>query len=99
MGSYLYHRYELEEPVVPQAVMGALASLTDDDLSVGSPVSAGCEEVGVAKLQEDGERYIELRVEGHSGDWTKTSEDAIRRRVEGIDGVGGLAESEGGFDG
>jgi hypothetical protein len=97
MGSYLYHRYELSEPVVPQAVMGALSSLTDDDLSVGSPVTGGCNEVGVAKVQEDEERFIVLRVEGHSGDWTKTSEDAIRRRVEGIDGIAGLVESEGGY--
>jgi|APHM01.1.fsa_nt_gi hypothetical protein len=99
MGSYLYHRYETDGAVVPQAVEGALATLTDDDLSVGSPVTGGCREVGVGTETIEGERYIILRVEGHSGDWTKTSEEAIRRRVEGTDGIVELVQSEGGYEG
>lgn len=99
MGSYLYHRYATEATVLPQAVQGALASLDDGDLSKGSPVTGGCREVGVGTVEADGPRDIVLRVEGHDGDWTKTSEEAIRRRVEQIDGIGGLVESEGGYEG
>lgn len=99
MGSYLRHTYETDGTVIPQAVRGALASLTDDDLSVSSPVTGGVKEAAITTDRTGETPTLSIIVDGHDGDWTQTSEQAIRRRVEGIDGIEGLASSEGGFEG
>lgn len=98
MVSRLYHRYEAERPPVQADVRGALAEIGEDDVSVSSPVSAGAPEVSVGFEYEDGDGYLEVTVEGHEGDWTKTSEQAVQSAVQSADGVGDLVESEGGYE-
>lgn len=95
MASDLYHRYETDGDVSMADVRAALESLSDDDVSVSSPISPGAAGVGTALDEGD----VVIRVEGQGGDWTKTSEDALRRAVSGVNGVSGLVESEGGYDG
>lgn len=60
----------------------ALSELTEDDVSVSSPISAGAPEAGVSV---DG-RVAHVRVAGHDGDWTKTSEEAIVSALRGVPG-------------
>lgn len=94
MASRLYHRYSTERGVQKPAVRNALSLLTNDDVSVGSPISAGASEVAI--VIEDGD--VVVRVEGHDGDWTRTSEETLRKVIEGVDGVNELVESKGGFE-
>jgi hypothetical protein len=67
------------EELPTSALRDAVASLTDDDLSVRSPVTAGAEEVGVGRTSP-GEAV--LRVEGHGGRFTKTSQQAVVEAAE-----------------
>lgn len=99
MGSYLYHRYATDGSVSAADVRSALNELTDDDLSVSSPVSAGVDEAGTGVETVGGGVFVTVTVDGHDGDWTKTSEQAIKSAVESVEGVHELAESEGGYDG
>lgn len=94
MASRLYHRYSTERGVQKPAVRNALSLLTNDDVSVGSPISAGASEVAI--VIEDGD--VVVRVEGHEGEWTQTSEAAVQSAVEAVDGVNELVESKGGFE-
>lgn len=95
MAQKLHHEYEASGGVTRQAIRQALAGLTDDDLSNSSPVTPGVPEAGI----EIADGTVHLRVQGHDGDWTKTSEQAVISAIEDADGVEGLAESEGGYEG
>lgn len=75
-------------------VRAALEGLTDDDLSVSSPISPGGREAGVAI--EDGD--VVVRVEGHDGDWTRKSTRAVVSAVESVDGVVESAGVDGGYN-
>lgn len=88
----LEHTYEVGE-VDRAAVRDALSGLTDDDVTVSSPVTAGGLELAV----EVGEGVLVVREEGHDGEWSKTSESAVRKAVESVDGVVGLVEKAGGY--
>jgi len=75
-------------------VREALSNLTDDDVSVSSPISAGGTEAAVVV---DGDT-IEVRVEGHEGDWTLTSQNGVIAAVEAVDGVEECTSVQGGYD-
>lgn len=89
----LEHTYEADG-VDRSEVRSALSELTDDDVSESSPVTAGGSELAV--VVADGELII--REGGHDGEWTKTSETAVRRAVSTVNGVGELVESSGGYE-
>lgn len=95
MGEYLRHEYEAESGVSKAAVRDALSALSEDDVSSSSPVSAGGQELAV---DDTGDGALAVICEGHGGDWTKTSEEAVRVAVQSVDGVGDLVGSEGGYD-
>lgn len=93
----LYHRYEAEPAVSYGTVRAGLHTLNDGDVSASSPVSGGAEEVAVSIIRHE-DTFVDLHVEGHDGDWTKTSEQAVRRAVQRVGAVGDLVESEGGYE-
>lgn len=69
----------LHLPVGP--VREALRAVDGEDLSVSSPVSAGVPEAGVSP-GDDGS--VLVVVEGHDGDFTKTSERALKRALADV---------------
>lgn len=73
-----------------------LDGLTDDDVSVSSPLSAGAPEVGVDYNQP--ERALTLRVGGHGGDFTKTSERALLSLLRDVEGVHDPTVTDGGYE-
>lgn len=100
MAQNLYHQYAIATSVGYSDVRGALDKLTDDDVSQSSPLTAGGSEVGI-ELTGEGEDpggILHVRVEGHEGEWTKTSEDSLRRAVQSVEGVGELLSSTGGYE-
>lgn len=101
MGQSLYHQYAIDSGVSYSDVRAAVRSLSDDDLSVGSPISGGGEEVGIDLTGEgsDPGGILHIRVEGHDGEWTKTSEKALSRTIRSVNGVGKVIESQGGYEG
>lgn len=94
MASDLCHRYETDGSVSSAAVRAAIGSLTNDDVSNSSPISAGGGEVGTSF---DGDVLV-VRVAGHGGDWTKTSEEALRKKIQSVPGVGDIESSDGGYE-
>jgi len=98
MASRLYHEYTVDAGVEQRAVRAALTELTDEDVSVSSPISAGADEVSVQMDYDGDSDVLVLHVEGHGGEWTKTSEQTLRRAVEEVEGVGELVYSEGGYE-
>lgn len=98
MAQNLYHEYTASGDVTRPAVREALDGLTDDDISGSSPITAGAEEAAVA-VQRTGEgSAVIVNVEGHGGEWTRMSEDAVMDAVQSVEGVGELADSEGGYE-
>jgi len=79
-------------PVPYSAVREAMASLSDDDVSKTSPVTPGGSEVGVT-----GGENVEIHVEGHSGEFTKTTEEALVAAVEAIEGTHNVRVTQGGY--
>jgi len=75
-------------------VREALSGLTDDDVSVSSPISEGGSEAAVVV---DG-NTIEVRVDGHEGDWTKKSQNGVVSAIEAVDGVEECTSIEGGYE-
>lgn len=68
--------------------------LGGDDISKKSPITPGLREVA-ATIGED---TLTLRVQGHSGQWSKTSQEALTDALAEVDGVdGSTIEVEGGF--
>lgn len=91
--------YEADQSVTTEAVRDSLAELTDDDVSVGSPVSAGVPEAGIGfSTYGDYDRLLNVAVEGHEGDFTKTSHEALEDAIESVEGVGEQVRVEGGYE-
>lgn len=82
-----------ERGVSTSHVREAFDTITDEDVSESSPVTAGVPEAGLSP--EPGE--IHVRVGGHAGDFTKTSEQALRKALRAIDGVESVEVLEGGY--
>lgn len=97
MASHIEVTADVNGDFSERALRTALAALTDEDLSESSPVSAGAQEVAVDHNQRDG--VVHVRCEGHSGDFTKTSERALTRTVRGVTGVEDASVTDGGYDG
>lgn len=77
-----------------EQVRDALSKLTDEDLSASSPISAGGVEAGVTV--EDG--VATVAIDGHGGEWTKTSQKAVVSALSGIDGVEDVEVVDGGYE-
>ena len=75
-------------------VRAALSSLTDDDVSVSSPISAGGNEAAVV----DNGDTVEVRIDGHDGSWTLTSQEGVIDAVEAADGVEKCVSVDGGYE-
>lgn len=97
MADDLYHRYSTSAPVTSAHVRTELQHVTDDDVSKSSPIMGGVPEAGVAIGGDGEDQTVVVRVEGHAGEWTKTSEQALRRAVKRVEGVEELVESDGGY--
>jgi len=97
MAQDIHLTFDAEDGVEYSDVMDAAHELTEDDISEKSPVSAGAPEVGVEFSEDDG-RVLHVRVEGHSGDWSKTSQNALIGAVESVDGVENGSVESGGYD-
>lgn len=95
MSGELRHVYETDGSVEQAEVRANLEAITEDDVSKKSPVTAGASEVSVQPSDDT----LELAVGGHGGEWSKTTEEALRSAVQNADGVGDLIDSEGGYDG
>ena len=76
------------------AVRDALSDLSDDDVSVSSPISAGGREAAVVV----GDNTVIVRVIGHGGEWTKKSTEAVIDAVESAEGVTVVSSVDGGYD-
>jgi hypothetical protein len=90
----LEHTYSVDGTVTHGMVRRALGEVEKDDISQSSPITAGVPEAGIVITQDT----VIVTVEGHEGDWTKTSETALRRAVKSVDDVEALEESEGGYE-
>jgi len=99
MASRLRLVYEVSEARAVGKVRQALNNLTEDDLSESSPITPGGNEVGLGRVSSDGGPALEIVIEGHDGDWTKTSQEAVKDAAEGVEGIGDLLEHEGGYEG
>lgn len=78
-----------------QTVRSALDTIEADDLSQKSPVSVGVPEAGI----EIGDDEVTVRIEGHSGDFSKTSEQALTSALAGLHDAAGEPEVvDGGYD-
>jgi hypothetical protein len=74
-----------------EAVRNALRGL---DVSVTSPVSSDGGEVGI----HIGAGTVRLVVEGFDGSFTKTSQEAITTAIDGLDAVGSVEVTAGGYE-
>lgn len=97
MASRLYHEYAVDGEVEQSEVRAALTEMAEDDVSVTSPITAGANEVSVQTDSDGDTDLVVLHVMGHGGDWTQTSEQAVRRAVEGVEGVEELVYAEDGY--
>lgn len=70
-----------------------VSALTDDDVSQTSPVTAGGNEVGVIVTDDE----VTLTVEGHGGEFTKTTESALIEVIEDVLGEDAEVTVEGGY--
>lgn len=76
-------------------VRAALSELSDDDVSESSPVSGGVPEAGI----EVNEGSVDVRIEGHAGEFTKTSQRALVGVLEEIEGGQNTVEIiDGGYE-
>lgn len=98
MAQHLTHRFAVADGVGRADIAAALESVTGDDLTEKSPVTAGVPEAAITLITEQAGKYVEVRVEGHDGEWSKTSMDAIRSAVLSVDGVRERVATRGGYD-
>lgn len=98
MSGKLHHTYATDGDVEQADVRAAVSALADDDLTEKSPVTDGAQEVSVQYEEGDGGMVVGIAVEGHAGEWSKTSEQAIKSAVQSVNGVGELVASEGGYE-
>ena len=96
MASHIEVTADVSERFDPAQLRAAISSLTEDDLSQSSPITAGGDEVGVA--YNAAESAVVCRVNGHAGSWTKTSEDALTAAVGGVHGVQSVSVTAGGYE-
>lgn len=96
MAQNLEHKYATPGSVQRRRVREELEQLTDDDVSVSSPITGGAEEVAIVTPGPDSD-YLVVRVENHDGDWTKTSEKALEAAVLRAPGVESVEERKGGY--
>lgn len=93
----LEHAYPYEGDAPRAAVRRALDALEDSDVSKSSPVSGGASELAVTTGEHDGERVVIVREEGHEGEWTKTSERALKAAVKSVPVIDQQVYTEGGY--
>jgi|APHM01.1.fsa_nt_gi hypothetical protein len=82
-------------PATPGDVRDQLREVTEGDISQTSPITAGVPEAGV---YETDNHTVHVRVEGHDGQWTLTSERAVCRALEEIHPEVEVSVVEGGYE-
>lgn len=85
--------FETDGELSKSDVRSSLRGLSDDELTKTSPVTEGGSELAVVVTGGS----VTVREEGHDGEWSKTSETAVRRAVQSVDGVGELVSQTGGY--
>ena len=98
MASRLYHEYACEPSVSKADIRVALSVLEEPDISSSSPISDGASEVAVVMHTDEEPHTLDIRVTGHSGEWTKKSEEAVQNVIQNVEGVGDLVDSDGGYE-
>lgn len=96
MASHIHVTASISDEVTEAEVYEALRTIGNDQLSKKSPVTAQLREASVAT----GEDCLDLRVQGHDGEWSKTTQETITRTLAGIDGVDAhsVEVTSGGYD-
>lgn len=97
MGSDMEMRFALPDRDAIPHVREALSELTSDDISKKSPIEPGRKQIGDAVAGSESSPVLVLRVQGHSGDWSKTTETAVRRAATSVGGVTHLS-TDGGYE-
>jgi len=75
-------------------IRAALSGLTEDDVSVSSPISEGGSEAAVVVNGDT----AEVRIDGHDGSWTKKSQKGVVSAIEAVDGVEECVSVDGGYE-
>lgn len=85
--------FDAEDSVTSGDIRDAVSELTEDDISVRSPISEGAPEIGTTT----GDGWMGV-VAGSGQDWTKTSQQAVIDAVQRVDGIGEVRDITGGYD-
>lgn len=96
MASHIRIEADADDAVSKADVYDALRGIDPADLSTQSPVSNQLPEAFVAI----GAGGIAVKVDGHEGEWSRSTEQAVTRTLAGIDGVDAQSVSvvAGGFE-
>lgn len=94
MASHIEIRAEITPDVSKSDVYAALRTVTDEDLSVRSPVSEQLRQVAVVMHGD----HLLARSHGHRGQWSQTSQEAVIEAIESVDGVSDVEVVDGGFE-
>ena len=98
MAQHLHHRFRVSNGVGREDIAAALADVSGDDLTEKSPVTGGVPEAAITLITEQAGKFAEVRIEGHGGEWSKTSMDTIRKAVTSVDGVHEHVAVRGGYE-
>lgn len=85
MASHIYVAGEKDASVSKSDIYEALRAIGRDQLSQKSPVTAQLNEATVGTREQS----FSVTVEGHSGEWSRSSQDALLKALINIDGVDG----------
>lgn len=94
MASNIEVEADLREGASVPSVGEVYQQLTGLDVSESSPISPNASEAAVVVRGDS----LVARVQGHEGEWSGQSEQAVLRAIEGIDGVTGAEVVAGGHE-
>lgn len=98
MAHVLHQRFAVSSGATRSDIAAALDGIASDDITKKSPITAGVPEAAISFETTDEGRFVTIKVEGHPGEWSKTSERALKSAIEGLDVVGEHVETVGGYD-
>jgi hypothetical protein len=93
MASHIH--IEVSGPVSEEEVRDQLRQITEDSISQSSPITAGVPEAGVYGGTDS---TVHVRVQGHSGDWTRTSQTEMCETIRSVHPDVDTAVVSGGFE-
>jgi hypothetical protein len=100
MGEYLSATFRTDADITKADIRDALADISEDDISKSSPVSAGGSEAAVTvSAGPSGMTDFNITVDGHGGDWTKKSEEAVTDAACSVTDSVEVLDVDGGYEG